>query len=524
VPREATGAETGLAAGRIDPPLPLVEREMARRFFPHYCKYVFGWEIGECPMHLEWDEHIAECRAADLYAGIQAPRNHGKTQRMARAWPEWMLGRSTMPRLGDRQNLRLKLFANTDKFAARTIQQVERDITSNDRVRAVFPDMRPDRTGDWTKHAFYLRREDNERDPSYEGYGIGSTATSGRADGVILDDVCDLSNSILHPAEREKVLTVLDADMIHLCEPWAWIVDIGTAWHELDANAKLMKRAGWKWTVYRVQKHPGAKMVPLWPSKWGLKELRRRQLNNPREFDRGFNNWAWTEDEGIVDWTHVEKCMRPDLAPFERAFQVRVSGVGYDLALSKDSASSFFVAFALGMSGAGRFQPLEIVHKQGVPFRQQTKTALRLHNDLDPRPSVHMVENNGYQDALVQQIRLEGESIPVEAFTTGKQKWDPYVGLPSYDPSFAAGEWVIGTKGGHDGDTLPECECPQCCWLRELKHFPAATTDLVMGCWFIFNRMRRLRAVPGSTGETEPAEFGQAFEDPGSFADIGDGD
>lgn len=484
--------------------------ELARRYIDWYCYWMYGWPVGEVPMHGEWDQHIEGAWAEGLGAGIQAPRDHAKTSRIARGRMSWELGRGTEPDLAWCPDLRIKLFQNTDENAVATVMLVRSDI-SGERYRAVFPKAERDPEYEWSKHKIYLKRRAAARDPSFEGRAILSSATSGRGDLILYDDICDWKNSVLEPTKREKIVRTVDADITNLGEPHTRKAAIGTAWHPEDANAYLMRNVEWRWVVYRIQEQPGGPMVPLWNTKWDIPALekRRREIGE-WEFERGFNNRPPTEGYSLVNWNSVKACMDDGVRLGETPFSVNTRVAGYDLAISKSDQAAYFVAFVLGMGGDGRIIPLEIVRDR-VPFRQQVETVKRLEQVWHPQ--YHVVENNAYQEALIEQVLSETQFINVEPFTTGKQKMDPFVGLPSLGPTFDQHRILIPTKGGHDGST-PSCECPLCVWLRELHYFPAATTDAVMAFWFAVWKIRQLHsgasamvsAVPSSVASELAAD------------------
>ena len=435
-----------------------------------------------------------------------APRDHGKTQQM-RARIVFELGRSTIPRLAWRQSLRIKLFKNSHDNAAEIVSQVARDIESNERLKRLFPALKPARRGKWTDHKIYIQRPDNLPDASFEGRGILSSATGGRADIIFLDDVCDLKNSVLEPATRDKILIALDSVIFNLREPWTRWFAIGTAWHELDANAQLHKRtADWDWVIYRIQDQPGGPFRILWPGKWDTDALMESFRNNEREFERGFNNRPFGDKETLVNWDDVRACMDYDLAMGDEPFRTPIRVAGYDLAIGKSDHASFFFATTLGRGGAGKMVVLSMIRDR-VPFRVQVGTVVDQHKRW--HPDWHMVENNVYQEALVEQLWHEHPDIPVEAHTTGKTKMDPYVGLPGLAPLFRNRLIVLPVKGGHDGDD-PTCECPMCVFLRELRWFPAGTTDGVMSFWITVSKIRTLE---GSAAEiaTVQSEFEREF-------------
>ena len=70
--------------------------------------------------------------------------------------------------------------------------QVERTVIALE----VFPDLRQADFGEFTKHKIVIQRTARHRDASIEALGIGSTATGGRADLIIADDVVDRRNAL----------------------------------------------------------------------------------------------------------------------------------------------------------------------------------------------------------------------------------------------------------------------------------------------------------------------------------------
>jgi len=480
----------------------LINRELARRSFRHFCEYMFNWPIGAVPMHLEWDDHIRRCWSRNKAAGIMAPRSHGKTTQISVARNLWMLGQSTEPDLAWRPDIRIKLFQNTSGKAKRILRTLKSFIEHSGPLHNVFPRMEPDLDAGWSVDGLFLKRTAPQADPSFEASGIEATATSGRGDIIELDDVCDLTNSVLEPARRKRIRQTYFGDIFQLREPWTKFLGIGTAWHELDLNAELQKSELWSWRIYRIQDEPGGPMKVLWPKKWGEPELRYSLKSDEREFERGFNNRPYTEGESLVDWDSVVACMDDSIALGEMPFHCRVQVAGYDLAIGKKAEAAHFATFMWGKGGE-KYIPLDIRRAKALPFRQQIETVQEIAAKW--APNFHIVENNGYQQAMVDQLRQESAHLPVEAFTTGKQKMDPYIGLPSLAPAFKNRQIVIPTKGGHDG-TNEACQCPLCVWLRELRYFPATTSDVLMASWFAFDKIRRLSEMkhkPSTSGERQ---------------------
>jgi len=500
------GERERIEADRIE--AELIERELARRDFALFCERVYGWPAHAVPLHDEWQDHLKACWAQGKGAGIMAPRYHAKTQQLARAYPVFELGRSTEPDLAWCPNISIKLFQNTDTKAQETLAQIKEDIESNEALHLLFPRLQPDYKRGWRGSGFFVKRTENLRDPSFEAHGIMSRLTSGRSDLTIMDDVCDLTTSIQEPASRQKVVQAYTADVVNLgLEGHTRMLDIGTAWHEEDLNSMLQNDTElsqeWEWKIYRIQDEPDGPMQVLWPQMWPEESLlaRRRKIG-PREFERGFNNRPYATGETTFSWEAIKACFDDTLALGEMPGPVPLKAAGYDLAMSQKDDGSWFVAFMLGMLPDRRLIPLEIVRAQ-TSAPKQMETAIRYQDQWSP--ALHRVENNAYQGALVDFLReKEIRGMKVEGFTTGKQKMDPMIGVPSMAPTFENKGWVIPTKGGHDGSNL-RCHCPLCVWLRELKSFPAGQVDTVMACWFAFDFLRG----QGRLGDVAPSSSGE---------------
>ncbi len=99
-----------------------------------------------------------------------------------------------------------------------------------------------------------------------------------------------------------------------------------------------------------------------------------------------------------------------------------------------------------------------------------------------------MVEDNGYQAALIEWVQDQPERYPwwmkVEAHTTtGQNKHSPEIGLQSFAVEFDNAGWVFPSRewAGHPN----ACACSWCEMKRQIGQYPkAAYTDILMAIWF----------------------------------------
>ena len=97
-----------------------------------------------------------------------------------------------------------------------------------------------------------------------------------------------------------------------------------------------------------------------------------------------------------------------------------------------------------------------------------------------------MIENNGYQDALLEWIDEKAGSkrlaLPLRPYTTGTKKMDEGVGLPSLAAEIDNGKWEILLG---DREHEEDCPCNFCTWINEMMGYPIETySDTVMACFF----------------------------------------
>jgi predicted phage terminase large subunit-like protein len=128
----------------------------------------------------------------DCYCEL--PRGHGKTTTGAMTLA-WLLGHYPW--------LRIKIVGSTDPEAGKTSSMI-REIVESETYRLIFPHVRI-RPGDTSKTAWRLvGARQGARDATVEALGIMGRA-GGRFDILWTDDISDLRNAVLIPAEREKV-------------------------------------------------------------------------------------------------------------------------------------------------------------------------------------------------------------------------------------------------------------------------------------------------------------------------------
>ena len=221
--------------------------------------------------------------------------------------------------------------------------------------------------------------------------------------------------------------------------------------------------------------------LPVW-SHWNSMRLIKESQENPRAFARGFQMKAFTDSERM--FPSFQSCYAHGVVVGDVARRGWPVFIGVDLAGPRRPGTVLF-AVALNPQDNRRY-PVEI--QVGSWTSPETAQRLAQMHDRHPNTRFIMVENNGYQQALVDWINHSQDVTKnfyykVEAFTTGANKVSPEVGLPSLEIEFKNKAWVVPVDefAGHP----PTCSCGWCTWTTQMRDYPfSAATDSVMACWF----------------------------------------
>lgn len=280
----------------------------ARDNFSSFMQYCFIDESTGTPFKQQWfHDEWSEAMDKERRLLIIAPRDHGKTSQI--------VGRA-LYELGRDPNLRIKIVCASDGRAKERLFEIVQHLMHNRRLHEVFPNLRPAEQGEWSKHKIVVQRTARHRDASVEALGITSTATGGRADLLIADDVVDRRNALSFPALRQQIKQAWKSDWTNLLEPDSRVWYICTLWHKDDLSHQLIANPAYTKLMYAVPNDFGA----LWPGKWSTPALRERHDEiGSIEFNRGFRNIAVDEESATVkpEWIHFSD-LREDEAFMSR--------------------------------------------------------------------------------------------------------------------------------------------------------------------------------------------------------------
>jgi hypothetical protein len=234
--------------------------------------------------------------------------------------------------------------------------------------------------------------------------------------------------------------------------------------------------------------------VPLW-SKFPHERLLERKLDDPRSFARGYQMRSYDDSERM--FPSFESCRSHGVVLGEIARRGWPMFTGVDLATERRPGT---VIFTLALDPAtSRRYPVSV--RAGRWSSPDTVSQLTAELTQFPQIQMVMVENNAYQQALVDWIRVLQVSrlwLKVESFTTtGHNKPNLEVGLPSLEAEFSKKAWVIPWDEYEHHE--PGHRCGWCLWDLEMRNYPHhPTTDTVMAAWFSREAVSRWSGLAGA--------------------------
>lgn len=422
---------------------------------------------------------------------IEGPRYHGKSEQLVIARPLWEIGK--------RHNIRIKVISNTDGEAVKRVVAIRDHIEHNPEVHDVFPKLR--KGSPWKDHKITVDRPAiGVKDPTLEGFGILSSGTGGRADLLVLDDVVDMDNAIKNPALIDKVIDAYENKWINTLARNARVIFIFTRWHERDLSHRLIRQAivdniqkstreQYKYTVDVIDDN----LNPICPSMMNKEELKARLGSiGSRAFARGFQGRAMSAEEQI--FSMIGSCVDTELTVEEITKRGYPNYGGMDLGHRKgrDKARTAIATIAVDPDTKKKYWLSVKAGRWSSP--DSARKAIRAHKDYQYRRL--NVENNAYQEAFLEWTRemedSNGLRYVLKPFTTGKNKADEELGLPSLAVEMENGQWIIPHGERKFG---PSCDCEFCATINEfLAHPIGEFSDRMMAVWFASEAARPPKA------------------------------
>lgn len=222
------------------------------------------------------------------------------------------------------------------------------------------------------------------------------------------------------------------------------------------------------------------KPIPLLHERWDKKALEAKEREGRRAYDRGFRMRAHSDEE--LTFPDFEKNYSFGVSLAEIQHNTWPAFTGVDLSSKKRRGNAIYTV-KIDPATRRRF-PIDI--RSGLWRSHETADQIAQVNALY-HPLVIMVEDNAYQEALIdwcQSMKIKNDFwMKLEPTTTGKNKMDPELGLPSIQIEYEKRAWII-PRDLYENHDLGH-ECAWCTWDREVRSHPnGVSSDCVMAQWF----------------------------------------
>ena len=466
--------------------------------------------VEQAEIHRAWESHSRWCYQHRLIPTVLAPWGHGKSVQRVCLRVAFMLARNP--------SLRILVVTNTDANAKNRTRLVS-SILASDGFKMLFPEVEFSRPP--TDYEIHMKRRGRAGDPSFTARTIFSKGVGARVDVIIVDDVSDLENSLLKPAERSKVgMSVKGATKSRLVPrkkekpgrrpPREWTgytEQIGTRWHDEDwwgeclrsgayctlvlamaqdngrincavvGPADALESYPWAYQIIQrtfdpdeapgpapddlpvLQRYESAKAIGTIPL-WEEGGYDQEEMGRREVDDPRWHNCGRRQipySEGEQAFPHFGQCVHK-VEPRITVPSGWYVTVGCDPGGTTRPGNA--IAVIAGNESERVFLEIRLGKWTGTELSEQLTEVFQRWN-----PDAVVVETNALQAYLVEigMLAKAPWTSRVRPFHTGSNKMNPLEGVPALDIEFSHNAWSFpglawsGHPQGHEEQGCPWC-------------------------------------------------------------------
>ena len=361
-----------------------------------------------------------------------------------------------------------------------------RDTSSGVEVQQAFPDF----TMASDSRAADVWR--TEMGGAYFGVGIGGTTTGRPANLLIVDDPVKSREDAESATQRNKIWDFYTAALSTRLQPdkqgrLPSQIVILTRWHPDDLAGRLMETQDWKEGMWMHLDYPAIKKVggkkisrrnlpkdhpmyveagelpniskakryvseekevALWPERFPLEELRRRERLNPRDFASLYQQKPYIEGGNILKsewWRYYPEDLNP------RQFQTLI--IAADTAFKKTETADYSVAVVAGLSQDGDIYIVD-VHRGRWDFPELRQRLISI-NAVWRGSGLRAIyiEDKASGQSIIQDLRRESGMAGVPY----KVQADKVSRVNSITPMIQGGRVFLPQKANWLDDFVDEC-------------------------------------------------------------------
>ena len=482
--------------------------------------------FNNAPHQVEWYRVLQNKTLKKI--ATAAPRGHTKSTCFSVNYPLF--------RIEEDRNIRILLVSNAESqsqgFLREITSRIERDQSYVDYAGQLKPKI-PEK---WTAREIIIDRPRVDmKDPTISTVGVGGTILSKRADEIICDDILNPENTKT-VEQRNKLREWFYQVLLPVLAPGGRIIFVGTVWHPQDLLSEILIDPSWdyrrkfqaviqwpsdmdvwqKWYGTRMGGTEQSKIESdlffnehkeelfngvkvLWPAYFTFDQLYLIWRSNRVAFEKAYqNNIVSREDQKFKEeWLERAKDRGANfrlvrsLSKDQRK-EMKIATGGIDLAAGEDEQDDDNAMVSLGLRRLDDMVMLLGLDRGKFTPKEWRKSIVDTYDGFQHDRII--VESNAYQVSIKRD--LAEKNLPIVGFTTGGEKFDPFIGVESLAILFE-NDRIILPYDKSDPDTIAKVDQ----LVDELRSFPIGHTgDSAMALWFAYTALRDLSTSAGGSG------------------------
>ena len=431
-------------------------RKLAEHSIIFFSWYYLGVILA---LHQEVWAHLV---ARSKWSVLLAPRDHGKTETLAKVYPLW--------RIVKNRDIRIVMLTKASDLATRNSMLIRGELESNLKIKADFGDFYHHKeSGVWQQAKWQVVRPTAQKDPTFTAIGIDAASTGNRCDLLIGDDVID-EDSVRNPDVIRKIIALLKGTYFPLVGKTGQIAMIGTRKSFSDLYGHLLKEKGWRslvqkgvlrmpaeWHIEELQEpwidengyerfervviDSADRGEVLWPSARPMEWLlEQRMIMGTPIWEREIQNNPVDEETALFPMKFLEQCKDSGLTyhtgaripdRVRKRYEIIMDGCDPSLVTTKQEAerrdSDWMSMWSVGLTRRGERHLLAADLERGLsPDEVQIRIGVFYTRT---NPKLMSVESNSFGILHIDNL-IKKTDMRIMAHHTGVNKHDPYDGVP----------------------------------------------------------------------------------------------
>lgn len=383
-----------------------------RLFFPIYFHRYIKYKTA--PFQEEIFKILEDIRIT--LAVIVAFRGSAKSTIITTAYVLWAI-------LGVQQKKYIIIIGQTEQKARQYLMNIKSELENNDLLRK---DLGPfdEEKNQWGATALIIRKLNAKIMISSTEQNIrGLRHGEHRPDLIILDDVED-TLSVRNHESRNKLYDWFTGEVIPAGTKNTRIILVGNLLHEDSLVKRVQKKITPEQTEWVYREYPviDTDGNPMWAGKYPTKEdveIERNKTMNSVTWCREYLLKIVDNDSQIIkrEWIKYYDSL-PEVDDHSHI------GIGVDLAISKEKSADY-TAIVTGQVHHMYDKDYKIYILPNIVNRQmtalETGDMIKQVSDSLPYRSTISIENNGYQEMMVEKLESEGYNVEGVRSSADKQ-------------------------------------------------------------------------------------------------------